>query len=73
MPSLPLGKDNISDTDGFIDPDYQEDLRLLRQRGQRGAYPEPEAITMASLGASMPCEKGEQIIGTIIAWQGQHS
>lgn len=54
MPALPIGKDKINDTDGFTDPDYQKELRLLKQRGQRGAYPDPEGITLLPL-LVLPC------------------
>lgn len=68
-----IGKEKTNDTDGIMDRNYQEELGLLRQRGQRGAYLEFEGITVASLSASMPCGNGEQGAITIITWQGQGS
>lgn len=49
-----IGKEKTNDTDGIVGPNYQEELGLLKQRSQRGALPESEGITVASLGTSTP-------------------
>lgn len=51
----------------MLDSDYHEELGLLKPGGERGAYLKSEGITVASLGASMPCGNDEQITVTIIA------
>jgi hypothetical protein len=45
----------------IIDPNYYEELRLLKQKVHSQAYLEFKGFTVAPLGTSLPTDKGEEV------------